>query len=82
MELNDDSKQTFTEASGLSTYSTSKPTVSSYISIFDSLWDQTELYHSLRIANEKLVESEQIEREFINTAAHELGHLHRLLQDI
>jgi signal transduction histidine kinase len=72
VELNDDSKQTFRGASGLSTYSTSKPTVSSYISIFDSLWDQTELYHNLRTANEKLVESEQLEREFINTAAHEL----------
>lgn len=72
VELYDDSKQTFIEASGLSTYSTSKPTVSSYVSIFDSLWDQTELYHNLRIANEKLVETEQIEREFINTAAHEL----------
>ena len=72
VELNDDSKQTFREASGLSTYSTSKPTVLSYISIFDSLWDQAELYHNLRTANEKLVESEQIEREFINTAAHEL----------
>jgi signal transduction histidine kinase len=72
VELNNDSKQTFREASGLSTYSTSKPTVLSYISIFDSLWDQAELYHNLRTANEKLVESEQIEREFINTAAHEL----------
>lgn len=72
VELHDDSKQTFKDASGLSTYSTSKPTVSSYISIFDSLWDQTELYHSLITANEKLVESEQLEREFINTAAHEL----------
>ncbi len=72
VELNDDSKQTFREASGLATYSTSKPTVLSYVSIFDSLWDQAELYHNLRTANEKLVESEQIEREFINTAAHEL----------
>ncbi len=72
VELNDDSKQTFREASGLSTYSTSKPTVSSYLSIFNSLWDQTELYHNLRTANEKQVESEQLEREFINTAAHEL----------
>ena len=72
VELYDDSKQTFSEASGLSTYSTSTPTVSSYISIFDSLWDQIELYDNLRTANEKLVESEQVEREFINTAAHEL----------
>jgi signal transduction histidine kinase len=72
VELNDDSKQTFREASGLSTYSTSKPTVLSNVSIFDSLWAQAELYHNLRTANEKLVESEQLEREFINTAAHEL----------
>ncbi len=72
VELNDDAKQTFIEASGLSTYSTSKPTILSYVSIFDSLWNQAELYENLRITNEKLVESERVEREFINTAAHEL----------
>ena len=72
VELNDDSKGTFREASGLSTYSTSRPTVLSYVSIFDSLWNQAELYDNLRTANEKLVESERLEREFINTAAHEL----------
>lgn len=72
IELYDDMKPTFKEASGLSTYSTSKPTVLSYISIFDSLWNQAELYDNLRTANMKLVESERLEREFINTAAHEL----------
>jgi signal transduction histidine kinase len=71
-ELKDDSKELFEEAIGVSTYSTSKPTVLSYISIFESLWDQTEMSDSLRTANEKLVQSEQLEREFINTAAHEL----------
>ena len=71
-ELKDDSKELFEDAIGVSTYSTSKPTVLSYISIFESLWDQTEMSDNLRIANEKLVQSEQLEREFINTAAHEL----------
>ena len=71
-ELRDDSKQLFEEAIGESTYSTSKPTVLSYISIFESLWDQTEISDNLKAANEKLVQSEQLEREFINTAAHEL----------
>ncbi len=71
-ELKDDSKELFEEAIGVSTYSTSKPTVLSYISIFESLWDQTEMSDNLKTANEKLVQSEQLERDFINTAAHEL----------
>ncbi len=71
-ELKDDSKELFEEAIGVSTYSTSKPTVLSYISIFESLWDQTEMSDNLKKANERLVQSEQLEREFINTAAHEL----------
>lgn len=79
IELKDNSQLVFEEAIGIATYSTSKFTVLSYMSIFESLWDQTEMYNDLRTANEnlkktndKLIESEQIEREFINTAAHEL----------
>lgn len=71
-ELKDDSKELFEKAIGLVTYSISRPTVLSYISIFESLWDQTELSTNLKVANERLVHSEQVEREFINTAAHEL----------
>jgi signal transduction histidine kinase len=71
-ELKDDSKEFFEEAIGLSTYSKSKPTILSYISIFESLWAQTEMSEDLKIANEKLLKSEQLEREFINIAAHEL----------
>lgn len=71
-ELKDDSKALFEEAIGESTYSTSKPTILSYISIFESLWDQTEMSENLKLANEKLIHREQLEREFINTAAHEL----------
>ena len=52
MEKIDDSKEEFNEAVGLSTYSTSKPTIASYISIFENFWSQIELYKKLR-ANEK-----------------------------
>jgi two-component system sensor histidine kinase VicK len=65
MELRDDSKRTFDEAIGLSTYSNSKPGVLSYVSIFENLWKQTELYEQLKIHN-------KMQQEFINVAAHEL----------
>ena len=65
IEKVDDSKTEFIEAVGLSTYSTSTPTIASYISIFENFWSQLELYQKLR-ANERM------EREFINLAAHEL----------
>ncbi|HSA75439.1 MAG TPA: HAMP domain-containing sensor histidine kinase [Candidatus Nitrosocosmicus sp.] len=72
IEVKDDTKQTFEEAIGVVTYSTSYPTLLSFISIFETLWTQTEMFENVRIANEKLIEHEELEREFINTAAHEL----------
>lgn len=72
MELKDDSKETFEESTGLSTYSTSKPTLLSYISIFESLWTQTEMSNNLRMANEKLEIYDKLQNDFINMAAHEL----------
>jgi signal transduction histidine kinase len=71
-ELKDDSKLSFEEAVGITTFSTSQPTILSYISIFESLWTQTEMSDDLTRVNEKLVQSEELERDFINTAAHEL----------
>ena len=65
MELRDDSKRTFDEAIGLSTYSNSRPGVLSYVSIFENLCKQTELYEQLKI-------HDRMQQEFINVAAHEL----------
>jgi signal transduction histidine kinase len=65
VELKDDTKKTSEEAVGLATYSNSKPTVLSYSSIFESLWKQIELYEQLQI-------HDNVQKEFINTAAHEL----------
>jgi nitrogen-specific signal transduction histidine kinase len=72
MELRDDSKTTFDEAIGLSTYSNSKGSVLSYVSIFEKLWNQTELYQQVREANERLKLHDKMQQEFINVAAHEL----------
>lgn len=59
----------FENATGLATYSTSNPTVMSYISIFSSLWEQTEMSISLRMANEKLVQAEHM-RENLSIQQH------------
>ena len=65
VELKDDSKDNSYNAMGLATYSNSKSTVLSYVSIFQALWMQTALYEEVKI-------SEKIQKDFINIAAHEL----------
>ena len=79
MEIRDDSKSSFDEAIGLSTYSNSRAGVLSFVSIFENLWKQTELYEKVKHTNEKLasvIEALKIhgksQEEFINVAAHEL----------
>jgi signal transduction histidine kinase len=79
IEKIDDSKQNFIEAVGVATYSNSKPTVLSYVSIFENLWKQTELYQQLKestkqleLAYEQMKISDNMQKEFINIAAHEL----------
>jgi signal transduction histidine kinase len=72
MELRDDSKTTFDEAIGLSTYSNSKAGVLSYAFIFENLWRQIELYEDIKKSHEKLMILDKMQQEFINIAAHEL----------
>jgi signal transduction histidine kinase len=79
MELRDDAKDNFVEAVGQSIYSTSKAGVLSYVAIFENLWKQSELYHELKEtnvnlvkANEQLKINDKMQKEFIDTAAHEL----------
>ena len=64
-EKTDDTKVNFIEAVGLATYSNSKPTVMSYVSIFKNLWKQVDLYDQLK-AHDKM------QKEFINIASHEM----------
>jgi signal transduction histidine kinase len=65
VELRDDTKENSEQAIGLATYSNSKSTVLSYVSIFDTLWKQSELHEELEIRS-------MTQKEFINIAAHEL----------
>jgi signal transduction histidine kinase len=79
IEKIDDSKDNFLEATGSATYSNSQPTVLSYLSIFESLWQQTKLYlhvkeanTQLEYANEQLLATEKAKEEFISMISHEL----------
>ena len=72
MEIRDDSKTTFDDAIGLSTYSNSKAGVLSYVGIFEKLWNQIELYQQVKEANERLKLHDKMQQEFIIAAAHEL----------
>jgi signal transduction histidine kinase len=65
IEKIDDSKDNILDAMGLATYSTSKPTVLSYINIFEGLSKQLKLYDQLKTHG-------KMQEEFINIASHEL----------
>jgi signal transduction histidine kinase len=65
VELKDDSKETFVDAVRLAVYSATDATVKSYLTLFESLWVQAELY-------EQLEAHDKAQKEFINVAAHEL----------
>jgi signal transduction histidine kinase len=65
IEIKDDSKDTFIDSIGFATYSNSGATVLSYTSIFESFWKQSDLL-------KKLKESEELQKDFIHIAAHEL----------
>jgi two-component system, OmpR family, sensor histidine kinase VicK len=86
VESKDDTKETSYDAAGISTYSNSKAIATSYVSIFESLWNQTELFEELKksniqlanlykqviATNEQMRTSSNMQKEFINVAAHEL----------
>jgi two-component system, OmpR family, sensor histidine kinase VicK len=65
IETKEDNKDSSYEAAGLGAYSNSKHMASSYISIFEFLWKEIEL-------SEKIKLHDKMQKEFVNTAAHEL----------
>jgi two-component system, OmpR family, sensor histidine kinase VicK len=69
----------FNKIVGLSTYSNSRSTVLSYAAMFETLWDETELYEQIRLLHRKLeIANEQLEyqyknqRVFVNIAANQI----------
>jgi nitrogen-specific signal transduction histidine kinase len=72
VELKDDTKNTSYEAMGLGIHTNRKASVLSYVSIFESLWKQTELYQQVNSLYDQLKVHDKMQEEFINIAAHEL----------
>jgi signal transduction histidine kinase len=72
VELVNDNVDSSIEAMGLSTYSNSKSTVLYYVSIFESLWKQADIYKKAEDLYDQLKYKNETQREFLNIAAHEL----------
>jgi len=64
-ELRDDTQFDSYDAAGISLYSRSRSIVSSYRTIVDSLWTETELY-------DRVTAHDQMQRDFLDIATHEL----------
>jgi signal transduction histidine kinase len=64
-ELKEPSAKEFSEAIGFTLYSNSRGSVDSFKSVFDLLWNE-------HMINEQLQKADEMQKEFINIAAHEL----------
>ena len=72
MEINNDTSEDFLNAVGISLFIESKSTALSYVSIFNNLWNQSEMYEKLQEAYELLTLHDKMKNEFIGLVAHEL----------
>jgi two-component system, OmpR family, sensor histidine kinase VicK len=72
VELVNDNVDISIDAMGLSTYSNSKSTVLYYVSIFESLWKQADIYKKVEDLYDQLRYKNETQRQFLNIAAHEL----------
>ncbi len=72
VELVNDEVDNSIDAMGLSTYSNSKSTVLYYVSIFESLWKQADIYKKAEELYDQLKYKNETQRQFLNIAAHEL----------
>ena len=67
VELKDDTKDTSYEAMGLTLFSSIKSTVISYVTIFETMWKQEELYQQLAEMKNQVQSYEQINKQLNNT---------------
>lgn len=67
VELKDDTKDTSYEAMGLSLFSSIRSTVISYVTIFETMWKQEELYQQLAEMKKQVQSYEQINKQLNST---------------
>jgi two-component system sensor histidine kinase VicK len=86
LDLADDAKENLIDAVSFATYSSNKSRTQSYSFVFDTIWRQADVYEQLEVkttelekvskelfaAYEQLKFHDAMQKEFINTAAHEL----------
>ena len=71
-ELVNDYTESPAESLGLSTFSNSKSTVLYYISMFENLWKQSDLYEKAEYLYEQLKNTNETQIQFIKETAHEI----------
>jgi signal transduction histidine kinase len=71
-ELANDYTEIPAESLGLSTFSNSKSTVLYYISMFENLWKQSDLYEKTENLYEQLKNTNETQIQFIKETAHEI----------
>ena len=75
VELRDDSKPIPAESAGIASYSTSKSTVMSYVSMFESLMRLTELYEESQAKLRDSTEELGVMKRYLNEVLEEVKKL-------
>jgi hypothetical protein len=75
VELRDDSKRNSAESAGIASYSTSKSTVMSYVSMFESLMRLTELYEESQAKLRDSTEELDVMKRYLNEVLDEVKKL-------
>ena len=70
--LNDSNFSSISNTIGLVLYSNNHPLVLTYVSIFNALWQQVDLYDKINQIYKSLLAKDKAQQEFINITAHEL----------
>jgi nitrogen-specific signal transduction histidine kinase len=73
-ELVNDYTDISAESLGISTFSNSKSTVLYYISMFENLWKQSDLYEKVQNLYTQLKTTKETQMQFIQVVAHEIAN--------
>ncbi len=71
-ELVNDYTEIPAESLGISTFSNSKSTVLYYISMFENLWKQSDIYEKVENLYDRLKKTNETQIQFIQETAHEI----------